>query len=398
MKRIAVLLNGGIRNDSRVIKTCKSLSKVLEVHLFYINITKKDSKLFIGSNVILHGIDYQLSLKQNILRHSLLHKEFDFFYDYVLKTNIHYNLIYANDFPTLNVAVKLKKNYKAKLIYDSHEIYISTLNQFFDFENLPFHKRIILRISLLIMRGVGKKMEKRLIPKADYMLTVNESLQNHFVEKYSPNQINYLYNAPALKEKITIVSDIRDITNWRKEDIIYLYQGVLNKGRGIELLIDAFALIKNDAAKLLIIGDGILLPLIKRRVEELGLKEKIQFLGFVDVNLLSSYTMQANFTLFFLEAFNLSTSLASPNKIFQYIHAEVPIITNYTVENDKVFQKYKIGYQAELDKQAITDIIDYSVKNIDQRDALVAECKRAKLEYNWEKQEEKLLRIIQELL
>jgi hypothetical protein len=50
--------------------------------------------------------------------------------------------------------------------------------------------------------------------------------------------------------------------------------------------------------------------------------------------------------------------MASPNKIFQYIHAEVPILTNYSPENDKIFKQFEIGIQTNLNSVDIAKEID----------------------------------------
>jgi hypothetical protein len=89
MSTIAILLNGDIINDSRVIRIIRSLSKNQNnrIDLFYIDGTDHDNQLF-GSNVRLFSIDRKVTFKTQVIRHSFFYNEFLFFVKDVLSTNI----------------------------------------------------------------------------------------------------------------------------------------------------------------------------------------------------------------------------------------------------------------------------------------------------------------------
>ena len=127
-KNIAILLDGPINSDGRVIKIIKSLSKYHKVYVISSK-TRVENNINFNSNVISDTYE----LKNNWLyRNFLFHKKFGNIYNIILKYNIDFDVIYCNDYPTLKIGVSLKnKLIKPKLIYDSHEIYIETINQFF---------------------------------------------------------------------------------------------------------------------------------------------------------------------------------------------------------------------------------------------------------------------------
>lgn len=54
MKKIAILLGGQIKNDSRVRKVCETLSKISDVHLFYTNGSEADKFLFPSGHIYLY--------------------------------------------------------------------------------------------------------------------------------------------------------------------------------------------------------------------------------------------------------------------------------------------------------------------------------------------------------
>ena len=56
--------------------------------------------------------------------------------------------------------------------------------------------------------------------------------------------------------------DYRSLFNWDKESIILIYQGALNEGRGLRLLMDLMNNIEKEY-KLIVIGNGPLKQVLK---------------------------------------------------------------------------------------------------------------------------------------
>ena len=163
-----MLLNGPVKNDHRVIKMINTLSKKALVDLYYVNGTSSDNDLF-HENVYLFSFKHENSIKRKFLKNSFFCFEFNFMINKVIKQNKSYNYIWSNDLPTLYSSFKLSKKLNAKLIYDSHEIYIETLNQFFPENNRTF-KRIIFKILFKFMKIHGSKIEKNALIKYRHLL------------------------------------------------------------------------------------------------------------------------------------------------------------------------------------------------------------------------------------
>jgi hypothetical protein len=122
MKHIAILLNGPVRHDGRVIRVIRYLSSRNKVFLFYVNGDAEDADLF-NDNVRLFPCRSSHGLKNKIIKHSFFFREFLFFIPAVLKTEIVYDYIYANDLPCLLPAKKIKEKLgnKPVLVYDANE-------------------------------------------------------------------------------------------------------------------------------------------------------------------------------------------------------------------------------------------------------------------------------------
>ena len=242
------------------------------------------------------------------------------------------------------------------------------------------------------MKTFGKLTENRLIRKADAIITVNESLANYFKTTYTVKDVHVIMNFPPTPYlDSTKFVDFRSMFSFEKNDKILIYQGVLNRGRGLELIINTIKHVP-VCFKLIILGNGPLKPQLINLTKDLKLENQIKFIDKVPINDLLNYTSGADYGLNILEDYNLSKKLASPNKLFEYIHAGIPVICSNSVENAKVINKYKIGEMVINNKNDIAKTIQsMSMANIDRYESA---CLQASREYNWEKQEETILNIV----
>ncbi len=394
MKKIAVLLNGSIKNDYRVIKTIKTLSEQYEIHLFYVNGTEKDESIF-QNNVKLHATKYDVNFKSKLLRNSFFCFEFNFYIGIVLNTQIKFDAVWSNDLPTLYPAYRIASKLDTKLIYDSHEIFVETINQFFPRES-SFPKNIIYKFLIKIMRMHGSRIEKKIVKKVDLFFSVNSSLCNYFEKKKKKKGLKVLMNLPNLAAATNVKEpfSFKRMFNWEEEKIVILYQGAINEGRGLTLMVKAAKYLNNNT-KLVILGNGTLKKNLVDFVDVNDLGEVVKFMDAVSVNDLPTYTAGADFGINLLEDFNLSKKLASPNKLFEYMHAGIPVLSSFSPENDIIYNKYQIGFQCENIPESIAKKMnELSELEVEKRLLFKAQLLEAKDEYCWEKQEHVLKDII----
>ncbi|MDD2564284.1 MAG: glycosyltransferase [Salinivirgaceae bacterium] len=390
MKMICMLLNGSILNDSRVIKTIKTLSEKNSVDLFYIGGTAEDKSLF-NQNVRLNNSEHKTSsLKTKIIKHSLFYNEFLFFVKEVLKQEKQYDYIYANDLPCLKPAVLLGGKLNSKVIYDAHEIYTETINQFFP-QRAPFFKRMIFSVLITFMKYVGVKIERKYLKSVDHFITVGVGLKCYFEKKYYFENIKVVMNCPTRTPILDKINYFK-LLGVKHDSFLLLYQGVLNEGRGLRLLINAMENTMPEVV-LVIIGYGVLEETLNKLVVQKALQKKVIFLGKVDADKLNLYTTGVHCGINLLEPINQSKALAAPNKLFQYIQASIPVIASYSFENNIVFDKYSIGVLTENNSGNIADAINKMA--ISDRSVYIENCKKAALEYNWENQEKNLLSVFE---
>ena len=131
------------------------------------------------------------------------------------------------------------------------------------------------------------------------------------------------------------------------------------------------------------------------KVKENKLDSKVYFIDRVESSELISYTKGADIGINLQEKINISKELASANKIFEYIHAGLPIIASTVPENKLVIEKYQLGILVENEPEQIAEGIN-KLATI-KKENFKEKCTLAALEYNWETEEKILNEIADQL-
>ena len=200
-------------------------------------------------------------------------------------------------------------------------------------------------------------------------------------------------NYPAPINTEIIPYPYRDKYNWEANDLVFLYQGILNAGRGLPVLIELFHKLPKSN-KLVIIGNGGLEIQLKKAAAQKQ-TTNIVFLDLVPLNELPSYTAGADIGFNLLEPLNLSKQMASPNKLFEYIQAGIAVIGSDTIENKKVISANDIGLVSALTVTDLEDVIRSLTS--EKLKEYKRNSRKISANYSWESQEETLISTIQNM-
>jgi len=390
MKKICVLLTSSIHKDFRVIKTIQVLSSYCKVDLYYLRPNDGDIDIF-NQNTRLFPLKQRLGLREKLLRHSFFFDEFNYFYHDICKHEVQYDYIWANDLTALKPAFFLKKKYNAKLVYDSHEIYIETLSQFFP-ENATGIKKLVFNSLLKLMRFLGDRAERAMVANTDIFITVSESVKEYFQKRFQRNDISVVLNCPSLQQESYEAVDLKKALGFDHNVFLLLYQGVMSYGRGLPLMIEAQKYTSSNI-KFVLMGDGMLKESLIALTVKLGLQDKIKFIDRVPTNKLLTYTRAADGGIILQETDkNLSKKLGIANKLFEYMHAGIPFVATNAPENNAVASRYNICIIVENNIQTIAEGIN-KLQHLDKM-LIKEEALKASSFYNWEKQAEIIRNLI----
>jgi len=358
LKRVLISVTNDLATDQRVHKVCETLREL-------------------GFEIILIGrkLPNSLPLNRNyktVRMNLIFNKGILFYAEYNLRLFLKLlftkkDVLLANDLDTLLPNFLISRLQNKKLIYDSHELFTEVP----ELINRPKIQKIWLKI------------ENAIIPKLTNCYTVCQSIADYYNNKYN-TRFKVVKNLP-------IKSDFSENKTIKNEDKKIIYQGALNLGRGIELMIQSMQYLDNT--QFIIVGDGDISNKLKQQVEELKLQNKVQFLGRKSPEELKKITLQATIGISFEEDLGLNYRYALPNKIFDYIHAEIPILVSDLPEMKRIVIDYSVGETlTEREPKLIAQQIQKIFKN-DYQEALI----KAKNELNWSTEKEKIKTIFQSL-
>lgn len=357
-KKIFVAVTNDISTDYRIHKICNYL------------ISKKYDVVVYGRvlpNTIKVKRDYQIIRKKHVFNNNFLfYAEFNlrlFFYLIFRK----FDYILSNDLDTLPACFFASKIKSTNLVYDSHEL-------FSEGPELQGRK---------FVQGFWRSLEDFFLPKVKKSYTVSQSIVEFYDAKYQ-NKMGLIRNIPSKKDVLEVEEVALPTTNKT-----ILYQGVLNPGRGLKPMIKALKFI--DDLDLVIIGYGKVEEELKAFVMKEKMNERVHFLGRIARDKLFNYTKEATLGMVLEEPLGLSFQYSLPNKLFDYIHAGIPIVAGNLPEISRIIKEHNVGVLVD-DYQPKT--IAKVIKNLLNDELLLSEIKenqqKAKEVLCWEKESKKL--------
>ena len=297
-----------------------------------------------------------------------------FFVGLINKTD----LFYANDLDTLAPMFLLSKLKKKPLIYDSHELFCE----------VPELK------ASRIKKSIWQKLEGYIIPKLKTCITVNDSIAKIYEAKY--NVPFFIVRNISDFDQSFIPKSRVQLSLPEDKKIILLQGAGINVDRGAEELIDAMEFVQN--AVLYIIGSGDVWENLKQKVLfNKNIQNKVVLINKLPKSELINYTFNADLGLSIDKNTNLNYLYSLPNKIFDYIQAEIPILASRLPEIENIILQYKIGdFIDDHNPKTIANKLNemlYSQQLSSYKKYLAI----AKKEITWKSEKEKLLTIIKNI-
>lgn len=235
------------------------------------------------------------------------------------------DLYFSNDLDTLLPNFLISRIRRKPLIYDSHEY----------FTGVPeLTKRPVVR-------RIWKRIERRLLPKIRHMATVNDSIAKLYQDEYGVLPV-VIRNVPKRLRGISAGWPTRTDMGLPTDRKVLVLQGAgINIDRGTEEAVQAMKYVEN--ALLLIIGGGDVIDVLKRMVAEQSLQERVRFIPKLPMQELLSYTRLSDGGLTLDKDTNINYRYSLPNKLFDYIHAGIPVLASDLPEIRRIILRFDIG-------------------------------------------------------
>jgi glycosyltransferase involved in cell wall biosynthesis len=296
------------------------------------------------------------------------------------------DVYHCHDFETAGIGYRLKKRNHKSIVYDSHELWFGRSS----------YKGAAERLQKYIQIPV----EKKIIRSVDACITVNHSISEILSQKYKVKSPYILRNVPENVQTVDEGDLLREDLNIDKDQKVVLYQGGLIPGRGLHSLIDAWKYV-NPGIVLVIMGYGELYSQIKDKISNKSYEGRVFLKDAVKPEVLLAYTKSADVGICPFENTCMNNFYGSPNKVFEYISAQIPILVSDFPEMKRLAEKENMGLTIDASSpEDISNKINYlfDKNNEEVYNTMKKNCvEKSTKKYNWDIEKKTLLDIYNNL-
>jgi len=282
---------------------------------------------------------------------------------------------HAHDLDTLQAAAEAAERSGARLVYDAHELW-SEQHYFASQEEVDY----------------WEELEARLAPRADRVLTVNESISGELERRHGLTGVLPLLNCPRL---VTPGEErrgrLRELSSGRP---VALFQGGYMADRGLEELVVAASLQERVVVALRGYGER------EMDLRELAARhgDRVLFLPPVPASEMVEGSAEADIGVIPYLPTCLNNYLCTPNKLFEYMMAGVAVAGADVPELRRFIGGEDLG--TVFDPRSPRDLAR-ALEDLAEPERLAgcaARARRAAEErFNWEREGEKLVALYREL-
>lgn len=262
-------------------------------------------------------------------------------------------VLHLHDLYTFLTGIKVKEKFpNLILVGDLHENYVAGLSQYRFSTTFPGN--ILISLSKWTIK------EKEWIGCMDYNITVVQNMKRRIYDFVSnPDNIIVVDNSVEVDEFLDFELDNQILESYPDKFVIS-YIGGMDYHRGIQDLIGAMEYLKDiDNLVISIVGSKKNSDIIDEKIKKLKIEDKVKFEGFQQIGKLQNFFKRADIGVI-PHVKSVQTDNSSPNKLYQYMLMETPVISSNCDSIVDVINEtecgliYESGNAEELAKQIRT--------------------------------------------
>ncbi len=291
------------------------------------------------------------------------------------------DIVVSHDLPMLYSARVFAAQKKCKLVYDSHELYTEQEYSLYE-------------------KSAWKKIEKENIAFCDLIITVNQSIANILQDRYNLKQVAVITNAyQASDQSIDFDSKLLHKNLSLDSNVkILLYQGGLIDNRNLDAMIDVLLYLP-EHFHIVYMGEGNYQFKLVSKANKMKLSNRVHFHQKVTQSVLLKYTASADVGFIPYLPTSINTRYCSPNKLYEYIAAGLPVISHDLIEVKKILLTNNFGKVVDFqDVQCVAKTLLTLIENHSMYQGIKEAISAKKQKYCWFHEENKLKSLFRELL
>lgn len=290
------------------------------------------------------------------------------------------DVVHCHNLDTLPAATRIAKSTGAKLVYDAHELF-------------PFQE------TDRGFQSYWEQQEQQHIGGCDAVIAVNRTMALELSRRYQIGEPVVIHNSgevpqtAKLPEAEFLAHFSPSVEPARFAGCFkVLFQGSLNPLRNLDNLVRSFGRL-DDSFQLFLLGDGLLRNELASSIRRLGLSN-VHLGDWVPQESLPAYTPHADLGMIPYESPKdlLNMRCCSPNKLFEYMAADVPMCVSDLPELRRTVERFELGgvYEMQSADQIATAIRDCRSR-IERGEFPQNRRHEALAEFGWPTQRDRLL-------
>lgn len=273
-------------------------------------------------------------------------------------------------------------------------------------ENNPELAKLLERKSLVhhIKRSprLHLAIEMACAHLANVVWVVVEERKEDLVKKgVSKTKIEVVRNVPYLREfkESSKIMQTETSPNFTWPEFTMVYVGHISSYRGLDTILDAVphVLEEDEQVHLAIAGEGDYRESLEEKVRNLGIENKVTFVGWVQTEKVPAFIGSGDLGLIphYVNGF---TNTTAPNKLFDYMMVGLPVLTSNMRPVERVIEEVNCGmlYESNASPAEVAKKI-LKVKKSDVRSESQSGYNAVRQEYNWENESKIILQTIERL-
>jgi glycosyltransferase involved in cell wall biosynthesis len=300
-----------------------------------------------------------------------------------------YDLIYVHNMPDILVfSALIPKLLGAKVILDQHDPMPELMKTIFGMGDESSAVRVM------------RVLEKWSIAFANRVITVSVTFQNLFASRSCrAEKIGVVMNTPD--EDIFTYREARSWPPHNQSDpFVIMYHGSLVERNGLELAVDALALVRSKipSAELSIYGRKTpFLDQVMEKARTLGVADRVRYFGAKTLEELVDEIAKCDIGII-PNPHNTFTALNTPTRIFEYLSQGKPVIAPRTRGVEDYFEPDALLYFDAGNVDDLASKIEYAATHPQQTLSCVERGQQVYRTLAWRRQRESLVQMVADLV
>lgn len=335
---------------------------------------------------------YKKRISRFVYKSSAVALQFPFYFNFWIRyirevrKDFPFDVIHIHDLPLAAVGSRMKKKMGVKMVLDLHENYPALVAA------SPYSTHLPGKILISVKRW--RKYEKAQLHFADQVVAVVEEMADRVTALGAPaEKVNIVPNLPSLEE-LHFVKEKGD-----ENYMTLFYSGGINYHRGLQVILRALPGLvrKRDNIRLWIVGNGSYLGQLKDLARDLGVSDYIVFWGWKPHPEMFALLAKSDLALI-PHLRSEQTDNSSPNKLFDYMYYEKPILASDCRSVSRILHEANCGRTyRDSDPDHFTEVCNAIIDHPDRK-KMGEEGRKAVLEkYNWSRSAKALLALYKKL-